>query len=72
MTFFIKDKNLLEKIKIELVLDKKAKINKKRQTTNYRFPPKSCDDCHDVTQKSFRCNDFAIVTIGGNNYRINL
>ena len=29
MTFFIKDKNLLEKIKIELVLDKKAKINKK-------------------------------------------
>ena len=29
MTFFVKDKNLLKKIKIELVLDKKAKINKK-------------------------------------------
>ena len=37
---------------------------------NFRFQPKVCNDCDGMTQKSMNFYDFAIVTIGRNNYSI--
>ena len=36
---------------------------------NFRFQPKVCNDCQDMTQKSMSFNDVAIVSIRGNDYR---
>ena len=33
---------------------------------NFRFSPKVCDGCPDMTQKSMSVNNVAIVTIGEN------
>ena len=38
---------------------------------NFSFLIKLCDGCHDMTQKSMRFIDLAIVTVRRNNYRIN-
>ena len=37
---------------------------------NFRFQPKVCDGCHDMTQKSMSSYDVVVVTIGENNCRI--
>ena len=38
---------------------------------NFRFQPKVCNGCHDMTQKSTNLNDFATVTVKGNDYKVN-
>ena len=38
---------------------------------NSKLQPKVCKGFHDMTQKSMSFNDFAIVTVRRNNYRIN-
>ena len=37
---------------------------------NFRFQRKVCDSCHNMAQKSMSFNNAAIVTVGGNGYRI--
>ena len=37
---------------------------------NFRFKPKTYDDCHDSLQKAMSVNDVAIVFVKGNDYRI--
>ena len=39
---------------------------------DFKFQPKVCCCCHDTTQKSINFNDFAIVTLKGNNYKTNV
>ena len=36
----------------------------------FRIQPKVCDGCHDLMQNAMSFNDFAIVSIKGNDYRI--
>ena len=38
---------------------------------NFRFQPKVCNGCHDMTQKSTNLNDFATVTVKGSDYKVN-
>ena len=38
---------------------------------NFRFQPKVCDGHHDMTQKPMSFDDTAVVTVKGNDYRIN-
>ena len=37
---------------------------------NSSYEPHLCNGCHDLMQKAMNCNDVAIVSIKGNNYRI--
>ena len=37
---------------------------------NFRFKPKTYDDCHDLLQKAMSVNDVAIVFVKENDYRI--
>ena len=37
---------------------------------NFSYEPYLCDGCHDLMQKAMNCNDVAIVSIKGNDYRI--
>ena len=37
---------------------------------NFNYEPYLCNGCHDLIQKAMNCNDVAIVTIKGNDYRI--
>ena len=37
---------------------------------NFRFQLKKCDDCHDMTQKTTSFDDFEIVAVGKNDYKI--
>ena len=37
---------------------------------NLNYKPYLCNSCHDLMQKTMSNNDFAIVCIKGNNYRI--
>ena len=37
---------------------------------NFRFQPKLCNGCHDLMQKAMSFNDFAIVSVKGNDCRI--
>ena len=39
---------------------------------DFKFQPKVCCSCHDITQKSINFNDFSIVTLKGNNYKTNV
>lgn len=36
----------------------------------FRFQPNIYDDCREIRQKSTSLNDVAVVTSGGNDYRI--
>ena len=37
---------------------------------NFIYEPYLCNNCHDLMQKAMNCNDIAIVSIKGNDYRI--
>ena len=37
---------------------------------NCRFQPKVCDDCYEMAQKPMNFNNFDIVSVGRNDYRI--
>ena len=37
---------------------------------NFRFQPKFCNGCHDMTQKSMSFNDVEIVTVERDDYLI--
>ena len=37
---------------------------------NFKYEPYFCNGCHDLMQKTMNCNDVAIVSIKGNDYRI--
>ena len=37
--------------------------------TNFRFQSKVCDGCHNLMKKVANCNDIAIVSVKGNDYR---
>ena len=36
----------------------------------FKYEPYFCNGCHDLMQKAMNFNDFAIVSIKGNDYRI--
>ena len=38
---------------------------------NFSYEPYLCNGCHDLMQKAMNFNDVAIVSIKGNDYRIN-
>ena len=38
---------------------------------NYKYEPYLCNGCHDFMQKAMNFNDVAIVSMKGNDYRIN-
>ena len=38
---------------------------------NFSYEPYFCNGCHDLMQKVLNINDVAIVSIKGNDYRIN-
>ena len=38
---------------------------------NFNYKPYLCNACHDLMQKAMNFNDVAIVSIKGNDYRIN-
>ena len=38
---------------------------------NFNYEPCLCNGCHDLMQKAMTFNDVAIVSIKGNDYRIN-
>lgn len=37
---------------------------------NFRFQPKLCNGCHDTTKRSISFDDFSVITVGRNYYRI--
>ena len=37
---------------------------------NFKYGPYLCNGCHDLIQKAVNFNDVAIVSIKGNDYRI--
>ena len=36
----------------------------------FKYEPYLCNDCHDLMQKAINVNDFAIVSVKGNDYRV--
>ena len=38
---------------------------------NFKYQPKVGDGCHDLMQNAMTCNDGAIVSVKGNDYRTN-
>ena len=38
---------------------------------NFRFQPEVYNGCHHLMQQTMRFNDVAVVSVKGNNYRIN-
>ena len=41
------------------------------QIKGFNFEPYVCNGCHNLMQKDMNFNDFAIVSVKGNDYRIN-
>ena len=37
---------------------------------DFNYEPYHCNECHDLMEKAMNFNDFAIVSIKGNDYRI--
>ena len=56
--------------KIKLILNKAPYLTDALRI-NFGFQSTVCEACHDMTQKSISLDDFAIMTIGKNDYRVN-
>ena len=57
----------------------KTNASKERDICHYwyfldkkvKYEPYLCNGCHDLTRKTINCNDVAITSVKGSNYRIN-